>query len=300
MVVYDWTTENGKIQYDRAKEGLRTVLNGAMDHTVDTTVVSDATQPRAETAVEAKNSKEKKSYTNAQQSWNSMYGLSAEERNTILGTLLNSKKATDTSLIGASLAPDGSAIEFKYTDESLNQTITIPENVSQQQWAQIGLAITGIEDPSEALNAGGFGEGYVEFDVNEQVGAQRKGRDSQYDAEFVSYISTDLTSTVNLSHEQDTVRDEILNGPLGELGFKAVSVGNIGNDEVRVSFPGFGEKFNLDMDFSSDENKAEEVDKFEEWIAKALKGIRGELAKKNKWTGGNSVPSSRSGVPRIK
>jgi len=54
MVVYDWTTKNGKIQYDRAKEGLRTVLNGAMDHTVEVSAVADYTKPNQKTGNEEK------------------------------------------------------------------------------------------------------------------------------------------------------------------------------------------------------------------------------------------------------
>jgi hypothetical protein len=45
QVVPDFTTEIGKRQKKKAQDGLSTVLEGAMDHKVETTIVSDYTKP---------------------------------------------------------------------------------------------------------------------------------------------------------------------------------------------------------------------------------------------------------------
>jgi len=313
--VPDWETKFGKEQRQKAKDGLRTVLRGALDHTQKVTTPADSPGfAPAPSAMKMKFEKEKDEQLSSQRSWNSLFSLTPAERNSILGTLLNSETATSRGLIGAEFSADGSAIEYRYQDPSLNNIVTIPENPTESQWAILGNAITGLEDPTEAASAGNFGGDFMVFDPTEGVGARRSGNASQYKVELANYIEKDLTSEalLDLTKEQVEVAKIITNGPLGALGFTAIPSGSWGGDNTKITHPSIEEIFDLDSDFndtdSGKENAATELGRFNTFIAKALASQTLDLAKKNKWIGGSRVPSSRpapatttgtGNVPRI-
>ena len=166
QVVPDFTTDIGKRQKEKAQEGLTNVLEGAMDHTVETAVVSDYTKPTQPSAASIAAGREQEVRSNAVGLWNSSYGATVENMNANMDALINSPQGQQAGLLSAGFVetPNGDfRLEYTKTDARQNRTgengILIPKDATQEQWAKAGIVIHG-EVNAERSMEGFTGEGF--------------------------------------------------------------------------------------------------------------------------------------------
>ena len=158
--VPDFTTKFGKEQREDAKEGLRTVLRGALDHTVTVSAVSDS--PGFAPASKTKANEENKDQDEIQRLWNELRSATPERRNILVNTILSSPRAQTVGLrsikftqIQDGFQPDQEtpnmvdAVEYYYMNEAKNRTgeNAVPIGTSLNDHASAFIDVSGITNP---------------------------------------------------------------------------------------------------------------------------------------------------------
>jgi len=168
QVVPDFDNEIGKKQREDAKNGLQTVLRGALDHEVKVQTVNDYTPPSYAPQYVTEGREAKKEAINAQKTWNSVYGATPEQMDTYLNTMLGTGIAYSKGIKNIRVTAKG-GLEIEYTPDPKTGERVSPKNrigknaikidfnkMTRQEWARLGNELTGLDDPNEAYNAGGF------------------------------------------------------------------------------------------------------------------------------------------------
>ena len=169
-VVPNFDSAIGKAHRDKAKEGLRLVLRGALDHGSESRSVDDYTAPtyrsrsgggRGRTLT----AEEQVDY-NLQLDWNGLYSMNTEERISRLTSLLNTDMADDLGIKTIRISPknnksgDKEGVRFVYDD---GRVLDFPMNfddMTKEQWAEAGSAFAGNMSNQQRTEAGGFGENW--------------------------------------------------------------------------------------------------------------------------------------------
>ena len=239
---------------------------------------------------------------NIQRTWNSIKGQTAQERVASFESLIGTAEGKAAGLIGVNPSSDGLSIEFVYTDPVKNRRIDFTEDISDEDWAILGNEITGLDDPTKALNAGGF---VKDEDGNSKPlntnfgdsGANRQGNQGRFDTEVSTFIKAGFPKAKNgepfLDQEQDEVT-KALNDRYAKYGLKAKATGYGGGDNTQITIDGwkgnaeYPATFDLDSDIDRDNVAYEEEQRFEKWLTYVLKQTKQieNLAKDNKFTGG--------------
>ena len=272
-----------------AEEALVAQLNIQLDYKENVTPekMKSAPTPEPKDVRDAAAELEKKQ--SLQKTWNSIKGQSAEERVASFEALIGSQIGKDAGLIGVNPSEDGTSISFVYKDEnaSANRTIKIDENISDQEWANIGNEITGIDSPVDALNSGGF---IKDEDGNSKklnkdfgdAGGNREGNLQRFDAELSTFINDGFPEVEIRGSKQPFLKQEqkavviALNDRYSQYGLNAVATGKVGADNTRVTIDGwkgneiYPSFFNLDSDFSFKDKALDAEDKFKKWLAYVL------------------------------
>ena len=168
QAVPDFEGEIGKKQREDAKKGLQTVLRGALDHEVKIQTVNDYTPPSYAPQYVTEGREANQETVNAQKTWNSVYGATPEQMDTYLNTMLGTGIAYRNGIKNIRITAKG-GLEIEYTPDPRTGEKVSPKNrigknaikidfnkMTKQEWARLGNELTGLDDPNEAYNAGGF------------------------------------------------------------------------------------------------------------------------------------------------
>lgn len=157
----------GKAHRDRAKEGLRLVLRGALDHESESRSVDDYTAPtyrsrsgggRGRTLT----AEEQVDY-NLQLDWNSLYSMTTEERISRLTSLLNTDKANELGIRTIRISPknnkfgDKEGVRFVYDNGDVLDFPMNFDDMTEEDWAEAGSGFAGNMSNQQRTEAGGFG-----------------------------------------------------------------------------------------------------------------------------------------------
>jgi hypothetical protein len=182
--VPNFDSEIGKSHRENAKEGLRTVLRGAMDHEAESRSIDDYTAPQQQRGMnewEYKASQEQKALEDIQLDWNGLYSMSTRDRQARLNALANSERAYFLGINNIRMTPKGKnhpeGVRFVY---SSGKFVDIPmdlKNPTKKQWADAGGVLSGLANVEEKYGVGGFGEEWYESEYT--VGGSVKDTKSQ-------------------------------------------------------------------------------------------------------------------------
>jgi len=248
---------------------------------------------------------------NAQKTWNSIKGQTAEERVSSFANILGTQIAKNAGLVGINPSEDGLSIEFVYDakNSEKNRTIDISAGISDRDWAIIGNEITGLDNPEDAIAAGGFVTG---TDGNSKAynpeyigGANRKGNEQRFNNELSTFVKDGFPETGGepfLGQEQDVVTKS-LNDRYGDYGLEATSVGYMGGDTTRITIDGWSgdsttdATFTMDSDIYVDSTAYDVQEKFEKWFKEVMSKTNRitQIAEGQGFTGRNKNKNSSGG-----
>ena len=252
---------------------------------------------------------------NVQKTWNSIKGQSKEDRIASFEALIGSQIGKDAGLIGVNPSADGTEISFVYIDKfkDKNRTIKIDENITDQEWANIGNEITGLDSPEDALNAGGFvkdanGDSVVYNKEFGEAGGNREGNLQRFDAELNTFISDGFPQTDGepFLDQDDTDVAKALNARYSQYGLKAIADGIFPADNTKVTIEGWkgdtlhGSSYDLDSDTNVDSTALEDEEKFKIWLTYVLEKTNQveRIAETEKFSGKVQKAISREDVEK--
>ena len=248
---------------------------------------------------------------NAQKTWNSIKGQTAQERVSSFANIIGTQIAKNAGLVGINPSEDGLSIEFVYNaaNSEKNRTIDISEGISDRDWAIIGNEITGLDNPEDAIDAGGFVTGTdgksKAYNPKYIGGANRKGNEQRFNNELSTFIKDGFPETGGepfLGQEQDVVTKS-LNDRYGQYGLEATSVGYMGGDTTRITIDGWSGDANLDATFTMDSDiyvdstALDMQEQFEKWFTAVMKRTNRitQIAEGQGFTGRNKNKNSSGG-----
>ncbi len=305
---------NGKLEAEltdeqqaKAEEAMKVQLRMQLDKTEEYKAApKDYNAPTYAPKDVRDDKREDKAKENIQRTWNSIKGQTADERVASFESLIGTAEGKAAGLIGVNPSTDGLSIEFVYTDTVKNRRIDFTEDISDEDWAILGNEITGLDDPTKALNAGGF---IKDADGNSkplntdfgESGANRQGNQGRFDTEVSSFIKKGFPKVTGSMGTEEPFLDQsdkkvakALNDRYSKYGLKAVATGIGTTDNTRVTIDGwkgnaeYPAEFDLDSDINIDSNALEEEQRFEKWLTYVLKQTKQieTLARDQKFTGG--------------
>lgn len=262
QVVPDFDNEIGKKQREDAKNGLRTVMRGALDHEVKVQTVNDYTPPSYTPQYILERGDAKKEVLNAQKTWNSVYGATPEEMDNYLNTMLGTGIAYSKGIKNIRVTAEG-GLEIEYTpaegervspkNRTGKNAIKIDFNkMTRQEWARLGNELTGLDDPNEAYNAGGFSGDTWFSNMPKNADGKRSfksasagGRGGETslssgtkssELEIKDYVQTKMKG-VNWGHRSTSTTADQINELFKNQNVTAKAIGSYG--DVRITVPGF-------------------------------------------------------------
>tara|TARA_B110000908_G_C10261663_1_gene459714 strand:- start:3876 stop:4844 length:969 start_codon:yes stop_codon:yes gene_type:complete len=265
---------------------MKTQINIGLDYEEDIKAVKTGFEATPEPKDVRDGKKEIEKKQNLQKVWNQIKSQSAEDRIASFESLIGTEIAKSAGLIGVNPSEDGTSISFVYIDsqKAKNRTIDIDANISDEEWAIIGNEITGLDDPTAALAAGGFGKDTdgnplpynADFGTS---GANREGNLQRFDAELSSFVDDGFPPTAGGEPFLDLEQDEVviaLNDRYSKFGLKAVATGYGGADNTRVTIEGWSgdgvaeQSYDLDSDTNIDSTALEDQEAFKKWLKYVL------------------------------
>ena len=273
-------------QQAEAERVMKTQINIGLDYEEDIKAVKTGFEATPEPKDVRDGKKEIEKKQNLQKVWNQIKSQSAEDRIASFESLIGTEIAKSAGLIGVNPSEDGTSISFVYIDsqKAKNRTIDIDANISDEEWAIIGNEITGLDDPTAALAAGGFGKDTdgnplpynADFGTS---GANREGNLQRFDAELSSFVDDGFPPTAGGEPFLDLEQDEVviaLNDRYSKFGLKAVATGYGGADNTRVTIEGWSgdgvheQSYDLDSDTDVDSTALEDQEAFKKWLKYVL------------------------------
>ena len=275
-----------KQQQEQAERILKTQINVGVDYEEELKTSKTGFEAKSEPKDIRDAKGVLKQKQSIQKTWNSIKGQSAQDRIASFESLIGTEIAKAAGLVGVNPSEDGLSIEFIYTDANSdkNRTIKIDEDVSDQDWANIGNEITGLDSPVDALNAGGFVQD--EFGNSKaynrnfgDAGGNREGNLQRFDAELSTFISDGFPETSDgepFLDQDDTDVAAALNARYSQYGLKAIADGIGMADNTKVTIEGWkgdtlhGSSYDLDSDTNIDSTALEDEDNFKIWLTYVL------------------------------
>ncbi len=298
-------------QQAEAERVMKTQINIGLDYEEDIKAVKTGFEATPEPKDVRDGKKEIEKKQNLQKVWNQIKSQSAEDRIASFESLIGTEIAKSAGLIGVNPSEDGTSISFVYIDsqKAKNRTIDIDANISDEEWAIIGNEITGLDDPTAALAAGGFGK---DTDGNplpynadfETSGANREGNLQRFDAELSSFVDDGFPATEGGEPFLDLEQDEVviaLNDRYSKFGLKAVATGYGGADNTRVTIEGWSgdgvaeQSYDLDSDTDVDSTALEDQEAFKKWLKYVLEktGQIEKIAESEGFTGKKKTTTTK-------
>ena len=298
-------------QQAEAERVMKTQINIGLDYEEDIKAVKTGFEATPEPKDVRDGKKEIEKKQNLQKVWNQIKSQSAEDRIASFESLIGTEIAKSTGLIGVNPSEDGTSISFVYIDsqKAKNRTIDIDANISDEEWAIIGNEITGLDDPTAALAAGGFGKDTdgnplpynADFGTS---GANREGNLQRFDAELSSFVDDGFPATEGGEPFLDLEQDEVviaLNDRYSKFGLKAVATGYGGADNTRVTIEGWSgdgvheQSYDLDSDTDVDSTALEDQEAFKKWLKYVLEktGQIEKIAESEGFTGKKKTTTTK-------
>ena len=289
-------------QQAQAERIMKSQINIGVDYTEELKVAKTGFEPTPEPKDIRDRKDALKKKQSVQKTWNSIKGQTKDERIASFEALIGSKIGQDAGLIGVNPSEDGTSISFVYTDanSAKNRTIKIDKDISDQEWANIGNEITGMDSPEDALNAGGFVKGTdgkskvynIEFG---EAGGNREGNLQRFDAELSTFIADGFPRVDGepFLDQSDKEVAATLNKRYGQYGLKAIADGIYPMDNTNVTIEGWtgdsnhGSSYDLDSDIDIDSNALADEEKFKKWLTYVLEKTNQveRIATTNNFTG---------------
>ena len=298
-------------QQAEAERVMKTQINIGLDYEEDIKAVKTGFEATPEPKDVRDGKKEIEKKQNLQKVWNQIKSQSAEDRIASFESLIGTEIAKSAGLIGVNPSEDGTSISFVYIDsqKAKNRTIDIDANISDEEWAIIGNEITGLDDPTAALAAGGFGKDTdgnplpynADFGTS---GANREGNLQRFDAELSSFVDDGFPATEGGEPFLDLEQDEVviaLNDRYSKFGLKAVATGYGGADNTRVTIEGWSgdgvheQSYDLDSDTDVDSTALEDQEAFKKWLKYVLEktGQIEKIAESEGFTGKKKTTTTK-------
>ena len=265
-----------------------------------------------EPADERKEKRELEKKMQSQKTWNSIKGQTAEQRLSSFANILGTERAQNAGLVGINPSEDGLSIEFVYigANSEKNRTIDISAGISDEEWANLGNEITGLDNPEDAMSAGGFvvdeNGNSIGYNTEYIDGANRKGNEQRFNSELSTFIKEGFPKSEKgepfLGQEQDVVTKS-LNDRYGKYGLEATSVGYAGGDTTRITIDGWSgdsttdATFTMDSDIYVDSTAYDVQEKFEKWFKEVMSKTNRitQIAEGQGFTGRNKNKNSSGG-----
>lgn len=280
-VVPDFESEIGKKQRAMAKEGLRTVLRGAIDHTEKMTTVNDYTAPSYAPQYVYEARAGKQDLQNAVSEIGKLYyGDDSAIRGAtdyFSGYRGGVKNVTrDESGVSITyLNPNTSAYETK----RINFKGPNGDLLTQEEFIRsAGPLLTGQKDVSTALAKGGYDKNATFNPTTQKYVAETKIESTQSTSsnniKNMKQINDDLInriSKINFKNEQGGVKEEILKQFAGfPVTIEVTPTGTYGGDEIKLRAKGYN-PITLDADLYTESGSEEQRTKLKDYLFDVLK-----------------------------
>ena len=156
------TEAQSKVAFDAVRANFRNQID--REETISTYT------EQQETATQEQAGRREKAEDNALSSWNDIAYGTPEEKSTAINQLLGTDKAKASGVIAIDTSVPGEIV-VTYTDSSKNRTINYdPENITIQEWAELGNEIHGVDDVATVLKRSG-GARFIEDDQGNRIPA---------------------------------------------------------------------------------------------------------------------------------
>lgn len=277
----DWETEWGKAQKEAAKQGLKTVLQGALDHKVKQTTVSDS--PGWKPVANQRQDTENEEQQNATEIWNEMYTADSERRQVLSDALISSpqgKKEGLSQLIFVTVAdPNGGmeadgttplmvdAVEFYYKDPDKNRTGSNAQllGTSADEHSLAGIEITGQTNKEKrmvGLNEDAVMGGTTRSGVS-------SGRDIKEDATAAAntFIRQEVTGDLGINQGEENFVTAF-ESKFNSLGFTTITPTN-SMQKVEIHHPNAATPHLMYTNYSGAKGKKRQ-DNLRDWMTQFI------------------------------
>jgi len=247
--VPDFTEE----QKAEAESVIRNSLRNKMSTEIQTTVVSDYTQPRQKSQYEYERGDEEEEKENIAQLWADIYSADENERGALLTALLGSEYVADNRGID-NIVYGGGKINIINSKPDLNRTIDVPNDISFEEWMQKGTEFYGGGDVVKTIkSATQKGDYRVQAKPITNIGERKPQQPVD--------VTTQLNATLSSSFTKDMFFDKDNEDTLANIEPLLVGLGfnvdaNITNDKVKITNPETGAYHT----FTTDGDTEEEAD----------------------------------------
>lgn len=204
-VVPDFDSEIGKKNRQIAKEGLITVLRGALDVGVGAQAIGGVQRSRSTGYGGGRGrTPEQETEYNLQLDWNGLYSMNSAERNTRLASMANTPTANRLGIqridiIPAAVGRGSERVQFVYSDGDVADINMDFENMTEQEWADAGSVFSGSMNSQQRLETGGFGGGFY----NSKYQSAGVIRNAEQAARFRSAQEAERSSRESNQQQQD-------------------------------------------------------------------------------------------------
>jgi len=193
-------------------------------------------QPQQQQWQYAAGQERKEQQTNVGRWHNLAFGTTKEAQTSAANQLLGTEAAKEAGL--SAIIPSGKTITLKYdgsgTMRAGSRTFNA-EDVTAQQWAEMGNEIHGVDDVNRALSAAGVSNPNQKFaqEALQGTGASRT-RVSAF-TELPKYVASNLPSVDDLKGDDEGKVRQLLEASFAGLGFTFDT--KWFNDEVVITAP---------------------------------------------------------------
>jgi len=228
---------NGLLQpqlTDKQKEVAREALRAQLR--VQLKSIETPRQPQQQQWQYAAGQERKEQQTNVGRWHNLAFGTTKEAQTSAANQLLGTEAAKEAGL--SAIIPSGKTITLKYdgsgTMRAGSRTFNA-EDVTAQQWAEMGNEIHGVDDVNRALSAAGVSNPNQKFaqEALQGTGASRT-RVSAF-TELPKYVASNLPSVDDLKGDDEGKVRQLLEASFAGLGFTFDTKWL--NDEVVITAP---------------------------------------------------------------
>jgi hypothetical protein len=271
QVVPDFESEIGKKQREIAKDGLKTVLRGALDHTEKVSTVNDYTSPNYAPQYVYEAGKDRKQEDAMVGAWGILYNGTQEEKDAAAQTLLGTQRAKDQGLVN--ITSDGSTVSLFYdgsgsVSKGKESTRTIPiidpntkEVIPFRNFAASGNELHGVDDVNRAVKAAGSSANnpYTSYGASAKRTTTEPPKPMNPLEKLDVFIEQNKPSIANFGDDNGDKLATELSKSYGSLGFTFKE--SWSDDEIVIKAPGKdGVEEKFEYDAGTPEGKRAQLD----------------------------------------
>ena len=303
-VVPEFENAIGKKQYEIAKEGIKDVLTGSLDHTLETTTVSDYTAPTYAPQYVYESGKDTNKLESSVYHLGKLYSGTPEEitaaTNYFRDNTVDGRKVVrnNTGVTVYTPNPTTGKIDEKFIPFSAAGG----GRLSIKQFAsEAAPLLTGETDVNKVFSMGKYDNNAqlntVATEFSSEIKTTGKSATGGGYSDKVNELAYSLVENINFGLEQgplDMQIKEIIGAdiPVGDI--KIEQIGYAGGDGIRLRITGYA-PIELDADLYTDSGKYDQQEKLRKYLAPILLKYQDDLAAKYQWDESASTTTGNAG-----